>query len=500
MKLLLRADANDQIGAGHVMRSLALARGLIARGGVATLVGNIASDRLRQRVIDAGLTLVPLDGPDPAALDLDLTARTLDRLGPRDGSVWAALDGYDFDAEYQRAIRQVGFPVLVIDDVADRAPYNADLLLNQNLGADELEYRGNAEMRLLRGVRYALLHPEFVQARAKPRRVPGLARHVLVTVGGADPSRAIPRLLRALDRTNVELDVVVAAGAMRNKEGERSYPTIRHSCTVRRDAADMAALMEWADLAITAAGTTCWELCCVGVPSIVIQLAENQRRSADFLAASSAAELAGTGATLDEEDLARRVDALCADAERRRSMSDLGRELVDGQGVARVLRRLGVELPRLALRRIEQSDVRALWQLANEPSTREQSFDPSPIPWETHVAWFDRSVASSSVCMWALVSEQGLAGQIRYEAAEEDAEIGISVAPEFRGYGLAARLLASTWVSACRELGTSRARGVVFATNSSSAAAFREGGFIEVGGLQTIRDRVCRVFTRTLES
>ena len=138
MKLLLRADANERIGSGHVMRSLALARALIARGGAATLVGRIASDRLHRRLLDASVTLVPLDDTEPGEDDLTATARTLERLGPRDGSVWAVLDGYHFDAHYQCEIRRTGFPVLVIDDVADRAPYDADLLLNQNLGANAL--------------------------------------------------------------------------------------------------------------------------------------------------------------------------------------------------------------------------------------------------------------------------------------------------------------------------------------------------------------------------
>ena len=287
---------------------------------------------------------------------------------------------------------------------------------------------------------------------------------------------------------------------MSGADDERACATLRHTCTVHRDVTDMSALMEWSDLAITGAGSTCWELACMGLPAIVIQLFENQRRSVEFLAATGAAESAGSRETLDEAALAQRIAALCVDPARRRSMSDRGRALVDGNGVTRVLRRLGLELPRLALRRIEPSDARALWELANEPSVRQQSFDPSPIGWETHATWFTRIVASPAAPMWALAGEQGLAGQVRYEASEEGAEIDISVAPAFRRFGLGARLLASTWVSACRELGASCARGVVFATNRSSAAAFREAGFVQTGGPQTIRGHVCHVFTRTLGS
>jgi len=131
---------------------------------------------------------------------------------------------------------------------------------------------------------------------------------------------------------------------------------------------------------------------------------------------------------------------------------------------------------------------------------RQQSFNPAPIPWDAHAAWFERMAASPTAVMWVMTGARGLAGQVRYESQDGDAEIGISVAAAFRGFGLAARLLASTWRESCRRLGVPRARGVVFTSNQSSSAAFREAGFVETGGFETIRGRECHVFTRTLES
>jgi UDP-2,4-diacetamido-2,4,6-trideoxy-beta-L-altropyranose hydrolase len=265
------------------------------------------------------------------------------------------------------------------------------------------------------------------------------------------------------------------------------------------DVRDMASLMASMDLAVTGGGSTCWELAFLGLPAIVIELSDNQRLSARALAAAAAVENAGAVEAQDAAALAARIGALCLDAERRRGMSEAGRRLVDGKGGARVVGRLGLGLPPLTLRRATDADSRALWTLATEPSVRQQSFDPSPIAWETHAAWFERIFSSPAARMWVMAGEAGLAGQIRYEAGADGAEIGISVAPAFRGFGLAARLLASTWASACRELAAPRARGVVFSTNRSSAAAFREAGFVETGGLQTIRGHECHVFTKLLE-
>jgi UDP-2,4-diacetamido-2,4,6-trideoxy-beta-L-altropyranose hydrolase len=499
MHLLLRADSDASIGAGHLMRSLALARRWMARGGSATLLGRVESDRLRQRVSDAGLVLRVLDGPIGASHDLRQTLDLLERLH-EDVPPWAVLDGYTFDAGYHAAIRSHGFPVLVIDDLADRPCYHADIVLNQNLAAEQLRYHGDGDTRWLLGLRYALLQPEFDRWSDRKPEIPAVARRILVTVGGGDPHGATSLILEALNNVTINsLEITVVAGPVARSLAEHKIGG-RHSCRVLRDVRDMAALMASMDVAITGGGSTCWELAFLGLPAIVLELSPNQQLSARPLAAAGAVENGGPIESLDPRALAARIAALCLDPERRRQMSVAGRRLVDGKGGTRVIGRLGVGLPKLTLRPATDEDSRALWMLANEPSVRQQSFDPSSITWETHAAWFKRISGSPAARMWVMVGESGLAGQIRYEARATDAEIGISVAPSFRGFGLSARLLVSTWATACRELGTRRARGIVFATNVSSAAAFREAGFGETGGLQLIRGHECHVFTKQLDS
>ncbi len=498
MRLLLRADCDASIGAGHVMRSLALGRRWIAGGGSATLLGRIDSERVRQRVADAGVALLTLDGHTTPAEDLRQTVAALERFNHEPS--WAVVDGYRFDADYHAAIRRHGVALLVIDDLADRPCYHADIVLNQNLGADELPYRGDADTRWLLGVRYALLQPEFDRWREREAGTPAVARRILVTAGGGDPHGATALILSALNQVALDdLDITVVAGPAARHSAEYGARS-RHTCRVLEDVRDMASLMASMDLAVSGGGSTCWELACLGLPAVVIELSDNQRFSARPLAAAGAAENAGPIASLDTDALAARIGALCVQPERRRDMSVAGRQLVDGKGGLRLMRRLGLGLPALTLRRATESDSEALWTLANEPSVRQQSFNPSPIAWEDHVRWFARISASAGARMWVLEAASSLAGQVRYEAAPDGAEIGISVAPAFRGFGLAAQLLASTWAAACRELGAARARGAVFAANRSSAAAFREAGFTESPGLQTIRGHECRLFTRTLES
>lgn len=499
MHLLLRADSDASIGAGHVIRSLALARRWLAAGGAATFLGRIASDRLRARIADAGVHVRQLSGSG-AADDLRETLAALDDLR-RDGPVWAVVDGYAFDPAYHAAIRASGVPLLVIDDLADLSCYHADIVLNQNLDAEHLAYHADADTRRLLGVRFALLQPEFEPFRDRAIDVPPVARRMLVTTGGADPHGATSLILKALDDVRIDgLDITVVAGPAARASVEQAAAGSRHACHVAGDVRDMAALMASMDLAITGGGSTCWELAFLGLPAIVLELSDNQQRSSRALAAAGAVESAGAVQTLAPAALAARIAALCADAPRRAAMSAAGRRLVDGRGAARVVSRLGLGLPPLTLRIATPDDARPLWELATEPSVREQSFNTAPIPWDAHAAWFERMSASPAAIMWVMTGDRGLAGQVRYETRDGDAEIGISVAAPFRGYGLAARLLASTWAESCRRLNVARARGVVFTSNQSSAAAFREAGFVETGGLETIRGHECHVFTRTLES
>lgn len=499
MHLLLRADSDASIGAGHVMRSLALARRWMAAGGSATFIGHIASDRIRERVSEAGVTLRPLNPVLDQAQDLRETLAALEAL--RGGmQPWAVVDGYAFGPGYHAAIRQRGFPLLVIDDLANLPGYHADIVLNQNLGAEELPYRADTDTRRLLGARFALLQPEFDRWRDRDAPTAPVARRILVTAGGADPHGATARILDALDRVDIEgLDITVVAGPASG--GVQSpNPGRRHAVQVVSDVRDMATLMATMDLAVTGGGSTCWELAFLGLPAIILELSENQQRSSRALAAAGAVENAGPVQAIEPSALAARITELCMDADLRRAMGSAGRRLVDGKGGARVIGRLGLGLPPLTLRLATRDDARPLWTLAADPSVREQSFNTSAIPWETHAAWFDIMLASPVARMWVMVSDTGLAGQVRYEARGDEAEIGISVGPAFRGYGLAARLLASTWADSCRQLGVARARGVVFTSNRSSAAAFREAGFIEEAGVEMIRGHECHVFTRTLQS
>lgn len=496
--LVVRADATAATGGGHVMRTLSLARRWVRAGGRAIFLGSIESAAIRSRLAAAKIEFTPLEA-NGRQFDLGQTLETLRRLSEASGVLpWLILDGYGFGADYPAAIRRARFPVLVVDDLADQLCYHADFVLNQNVGADSLVYRGETDTRWLLGPRFALLQPEFDAWRDWTREVPDVARRVLLTVGGSDPHNASARLLESLQQVDIgTLDITVAIGPLADATRLKRGSPGGLSVTILRDVRDMASVMAAHDVAITGAGSTCWELAFMGLPAVVVQLADNQRAAGQGLADAGAAEHGGSIEELEPDHLAASVRALCLDPVRRQRMRDAGRRLVDGSGAQRVLTRLtahGV----FTLRPAISEDMRALWELSNEPSVRRMAFSESPIAWDDHVRWFEQRLHAPGTRMWVLLDGAKLAGQIRYDLSGDEAVIAISVSPAYRGGGLAARLIAGTWESACRGLRAARAIGVVFRENDASSGAFIEAGFSKSSEPEMISDRLCWVFRRAL--
>jgi UDP-2,4-diacetamido-2,4,6-trideoxy-beta-L-altropyranose hydrolase len=301
--IVVRADATPAMGLGHAMRCLALAQAHRDAGGEAAFA-----------MVDP-----------PAAFAARLAAEGIELRAAETaaaGADWIVLDGYHFDAAYERELRAAA-PLLVLDD--HDADHDADLILRQGLGA-----RGGD--RVLAGARYTLLRREFRQWAGGDRAVPERIRHVLVTLGGGDPGPVVDTVLAALARADLEVQWIT--GPLNPR---RDAPP---GVAVVVDATDMPERMQWADLAVTAAGSTSWELARVGTPQIAIELADNQRPVARALAEHGIAVRAGWHADLDAAALAAAIDGLTA--ERRAEMARRGRATIDGQGAVRVLEAMGL--------------------------------------------------------------------------------------------------------------------------------------------------------------
>jgi UDP-2,4-diacetamido-2,4,6-trideoxy-beta-L-altropyranose hydrolase len=336
--LVIRADATTAIGTGHVMRCLAIAQEWKRRGGRVVFVTHCEIDSILRRIEHAVGPPVRLESHHPSPSDLE---STLAVLGPDVAAL--VLDGYHFDAEYEAAVRLAGTFVMTVDDEGERPTFEADMVLNQNIEAPDLQYNvPEGGIRLL-GTRYALLRSEFSEFVRRERFYPFQARNVLVTIGGADPDNHTLAVLRVLDivhgavKERIDVTVVVGGANPNRVELEAEIARARYAATLAVDVSDMPRRMAEADVVISAAGTSIWELCYMGVPSLVMAVADNQIGLARGAAAAGAVVSLGDARRLDVASVASVVGELIGDKARRVSLSEHAVTLVDGKGSQRVV-------------------------------------------------------------------------------------------------------------------------------------------------------------------
>jgi UDP-2,4-diacetamido-2,4,6-trideoxy-beta-L-altropyranose hydrolase len=335
--LLIRADASLKIGTGHVMRCLALAQAWQHNGGPVIFAAlNTLPTALIARLEAEGMAVHLLSVEPGSAEDAQQTIA----LARAAGGACVVVDGYHFDAEYQRRIKDALLQLLSIDDNGHAKHYSADWVLNQNIHADEHLYSSREPYtRLLLGTRYVLLRREFWKWQGWRREVTTPAHNVLITMGGSDPNNMTLRIMEALSSVALDsLNVVIVIGGS-NPHYEMLHAAAqhsRHSIRLESNVASMPDLMAWAEIAISASGSTVWELLFMGVPSIVIAAADNQRPIAESLAQNGVSINLGWHEHFTPEGLATALNDLTINKPLREQMTRLAQHQVDGRGSTRL--------------------------------------------------------------------------------------------------------------------------------------------------------------------
>lgn len=325
------------MGTGHLMRCLALSQAWQDSGGHAIFAMAIEAPKLEMRLQSEGMEVIHLSARSGSDDDAIQTVH----LARQRGASWIVADGYHFGADYQRIIKEAGLCLLFIDDDGQAGHYYADVVVNQNLHARESFYaRKEPYTRLLLGIRYVLLRREFLQRREWRREIPEVARKVLVTLGGGDPDNVTLKVVQALQRVKVaglEAMVVVGGSNPHYEELQSSINDSPTSIRLQRNVTNMPELMAGADLAISSGGTTVWELAFMGIPALVGMIAPIEELLLDGLKEQRLFVNVGWFSKLSVEQLAEAVIAAMEDRKMRSQASLLGRKLVDGHGVDRVL-------------------------------------------------------------------------------------------------------------------------------------------------------------------
>jgi UDP-2,4-diacetamido-2,4,6-trideoxy-beta-L-altropyranose hydrolase len=332
--LLIRADGNSQMGLGHLMRCLGLAQHWLVRCGPVTfaMAEDVPVFALRLQNEGGAQRLLPVE---PGSLaDADATAALAGELG----ATWIVCDGYHFGATYQARLKAAGRRLLFVDDYGHAGEYCADLVLNQNLYAAPGPYgRRSAGTELLLGSSYVLLRREFTAYPPPARSAPTRASRMLVSLGGADPENFTSTAIAALASVDdLEAQIVVGGSNPHRASIDRAARPLGDRATVVAAVDDMPARMAWADFAVTAGGSTCWELLYMAVPALVVVLADNQALVAQAVARHGAGIDLGRSEGVDAARLGAAIARLARDRPLRHAMAHAGQALVDGLGAERV--------------------------------------------------------------------------------------------------------------------------------------------------------------------
>ncbi|EGP46660.1 GCN5-related N-acetyltransferase [Achromobacter insuavis AXX-A] len=490
MIVAIRVDASVEIGAGHVMRCLTLADGLAAAGATVHFLCRPHAGHLGDLIERRGHVLHLLPAPekvgpdagvygawlgDTLAGDCRATGDVLSRLRPE----WLVVDHYALDASWQKPLRQWARRILVIDDLADR-DHDCDILLDQNFYRDAGQRYGtrvSSRCTQLLGPRYALLRPEFCSERAVPRGRDGQVRRVLVAFGGMDRDDYTSRFLAGLPASAqaLEFDVVIGASHPR-RAALSAFCDARPNVALHVQSSRMAELMQAADLAVGASGTSNWERFCVGVPTIAAAVAENQAPLLHDLMLEGAL----LGVALETPDAIGDCLRLFEYARHQpsllRGLAEKGRRMVDGKGMARVLRRMLT--PEIALRLVTAQDCRAIFEWRNDPRARAHAHDSSPLAFSSHARWFEAVLADPNRVMLIATTASESAAVVRFDCAGSSATISIYLVPDMHGRALGPAVIrqASDWLLAERPE-IERVLAEVKPENQASAQAFGEAGY-----------------------
>ena len=482
--VIFRVDASVAIGTGHVMRCLALAQALqdMADGDrsgscvFAVAESTAASEaRIREEKFEfVAIAASPGSQHDAAELVQIALAR---------GASWIVVDGYHFDVEYQRTLKAAGLNLLVVDDAGNAGTYVADLVLDQNAHAIEDFYqRKQPQTRLLLGSRYALLRREFKPWRAWNRKIAPDGRKVLVTIGGSDPENLTLRVIHALQllaRDKLEATVVVGGSNPYADAIEAEIHSSGSSIRLLKNVCNMPDLMAEADVAVSGAGSTCWEMCFLGLPAIVIDVAENQRPIARELDRRGIAIHLGNSRDATAEKIAVQLKMLLASRGQRSAMSEAGRNLVDGCGADRVAS--AMTAASLRLRRVQAQDCELLFAWANDPEVRASSFSGEVIPWERHQEWFSEKIADPNALLYVVIGNvdpnDSPIGQVRYDIDGTRALVSISLGAAFRGKGFGGKCLSLAVEELFRSTSVTLIGAYLKPENETSLRMFLNSGF-----------------------
>ncbi len=520
MKFVIRADASLQIGSGHIMRCLTLADLLAQHGHDITFICREHDGHLADFIQQKGFNVQLLT----KSADINFTKNHAhsEWLGVSENDDfaqcqpiladlqpnWLIIDHYAIGKVWEQQAQQLlpTLKILAIDDLADRE-HNCDMLLDQNFGRVSAAYQQIVpkNCRLLLGTRYTLLREEFSHWREKSLTRRKNVKHpksILVNLGGVDKDNITLQILQSLNTfvpKDTQITVVMGKTAPHVASVQNFAKTANFACEVIVNANNMAELMANADVAIGASGSTTWERCCLGLPMVLIVLANNQTVIAEALVDKNVVKVVSDIAKLDEQ-----LPILLNDlSENYKKFSQKSAELVDGHGATRVVNWLNFtqQFDKVNIRQATQADTQMIWQWRNHLDVRQWMFGQDEITLSDHITWFGRQLENPNVHLMIFEFENKPMGFVnvsqitmdKYQTLnspqskqnEKTASWGFYLSPDSpkgQGLGFALGVLAMSHIFNSTNIDKISAQ--VLEYNTASLALHRKLGFSETGVLK----------------
>ena len=348
MRVVFRVDASLKIGTGHVMRCLTLAKMLKENGLNIEFICRKHKGNLINKINSSGFNVYELEILEEAKVDNKLAhSQWLEVTQQQDANDcinilklqkcdWLIVDHYALDEYWQKKLKTHYKKLMVIDDLADRK-HLCNILLDQSYGRKYKDYLTLVpeECKLLLGSKYALLRPEFAEWRAYSleRRSRPEFKQLLINMGGVDLNNVTESILEELKTCSLPSDInIIIVMGINNPYLESvttKMSTIPYKIDIKVDVDNMAEIMANSDIAIGAAGSTTWERCCLGLPTIQIVTAKNQNAIAKSLVKNNAIKL-----LKDVKDLSRIINDV---SNWMTNLSYISRQVSDGSGLIRVM-------------------------------------------------------------------------------------------------------------------------------------------------------------------
>jgi len=486
--IVFRTDGNGKAGIGHVMRCISLAKELLGKASVTFILSDESKD-IKQFIEDTSgkcrVEVLPDVGheyihgkpfsSEHSLKDAKYTENIINGLGEVD---FLIADHYGIDRKWEKQFKGMVKHIMVIDDLANRKHF-CDILHDQNFYVDsKTRYDSLVDNKCVKllGTSYALLRDEFKVTEKAP--VKDKVESILVSFGGSDADNVTRNVLEVLAQEEYKhINVNVVTGNYgKNKHAIRQICDNNTNFTYRQQIDYMAKLMCEADLFIGAGGSTSWERMAVGLPSIIISIADNQTKICEDMAKEGLVKYVGTAKDYNPENFKSCLNEVIKDKKWRKFVSEEGRRLVDGRGAKKVAAHIFSLL--INIRKASDSDCENIYNRRNSEINRNYSNDGKKFSYESHCRWFEKIVKSEDSDLLIASSDNAEIGVVRFDYTGDKSLISIYLILGWhnKGWGLPLLISSINWLKQNRN-NIKEINAEILHENKASKQIFADTGF-----------------------